>query len=210
MHDPAKKLMHKGLRGLLTKEGVYERDDALRALIDGRLSTTVWDKVYKRSLWDDIRFPDRHNYEDKDTIYRVLDICSSICIIDMFLYYHRKRPGSITVNYTKQNNDDRDLAYLHLYQYIEANTPEIFSREHLSRLSVSWLVTKMIQYINVRDKEYKYHLRGDIIELAKGIDCWSCRLRIGYFMVCRCPWLFKISYAVYLPVRRLIWNIAGK
>lgn len=210
MHDPAKKLMRKGSPDLLPKEGVYERDDALCALIDGRLSTTVWDKVYKRSLWDDIRFPDGHNHEDLETFYRVLDICASICIIDSLLYFHRKRSGSITVNHTKQNNDDWDLAYLHLYQYVEANTPKIFSREQLSRLSVSRLVTKMIQFVNVRDKEYEHHLRGDIIELAKGIDQWSCRLRIGYFMVCHCPWLLKISYAIYLPVRRLIREITGK
>lgn len=78
------------------KKGKYKREEALHCLIDGKINCNVWNKLYKSKLWNTIRFPEGHNYEDIDTTYKILDIAKNVSLIDNILCFHRKRPGSIT------------------------------------------------------------------------------------------------------------------
>jgi len=94
----------------LLKQGKYGRTESLRAFVDRRLNTAVWNKLYRKELWKDIRFPDGHNYEDIDTLPRILERCDTVYVTDQRLYYRRKRPGSITQTTTKKNIRDRNLA----------------------------------------------------------------------------------------------------
>ncbi len=211
LNDPSKKRLIRVITYPSMKEGEYSRDDALRALIDGGLDTSVWNKMYKRSLWDRIRFPDGHNHEDLDTFYRVLDICSFVSMTGQLLYFHRIRPGSITRSYTKQNGEDFDLAHRHLFRYVETNTPGVFSASQMSRRRLSCLNTMMLRFANIKgDEEYKKYLKTEVVGKAKEIDHWNFRSRVAYCMVRHCPWLLKISYPVYLSVKQLIWRINGR
>ena len=76
--------------------GLYDRRVALRALADGTINIAVWNKLYRRRLWSDLRFPEGHVYEDIDVACRVVESCDSVCVMEQPLYLHRKRPGSIT------------------------------------------------------------------------------------------------------------------
>ena len=60
------------------EQGLYGRKDALCALVEGRLIHSVWNKLYRSELWNNIRFPIGHVYEDKDTMYKILDNLSYI------------------------------------------------------------------------------------------------------------------------------------
>lgn len=56
----------------------------------------VWNKLYKRYLYDDIRFPTGKINEDEFTTYKVLYKCkSSICVTDEELYFYRINENSI-------------------------------------------------------------------------------------------------------------------
>lgn len=54
------------------RPGKYNRCDALRSLIDGEINVSVWNKLYDRKLWNNIRFPAGQNYEDIVASYLVL------------------------------------------------------------------------------------------------------------------------------------------
>ena len=62
------------------KEGIYDRDNILRALADDMINHAVWNKLYRRELWEKIRFPVGHDYEDLDTTFKVLSLCNSVCV----------------------------------------------------------------------------------------------------------------------------------
>ena len=90
----------------MAKAGSYDRAEVLRAHVNKLISASVCDKLFRKELWKNIRFPDGHNYEDLDTVYRILNLCSHVNVLNQVLYFYRKRPGSITNTNTKNNNDD--------------------------------------------------------------------------------------------------------
>lgn len=71
-----------------------DREGALMALARNDITNSVSSKVYKRKLWENVKFCVGRRFEDVDTAYRILLQVDCIrCLPDMF-YYYRKREGS--------------------------------------------------------------------------------------------------------------------
>ena len=196
------------------KQGTYSRKDALRALVDGSLNTSLYNKLYRASLWEGIIFPEGHNYEDRDVAFRLLDRCRSICMIDKLLYLYRKRPGSITDTYSPENIMDRYMACSHMEGFVEAHTPDIFTERQLQKNREQRLTGMMIQYIRARediDSNSLDLLKKEIVETGKRINISNCRFstKLSYWVTLYCPWLFRFAYSL-LPVRLIMMKINEK
>ncbi len=59
-------------------------------------SVTVWNKLYRKNIWKDLRFPVNRLHEDEFVVHQVLDLSKSFRLVDESLYYYRVREGSIT------------------------------------------------------------------------------------------------------------------
>jgi len=55
----------------------------------------VWNKLFRRELFDGIRFPSGHLYEDLYTMYKLLDRAKRIAYQRNVKYFYRQRKGSI-------------------------------------------------------------------------------------------------------------------
>ena len=193
------------------EQGSYSRVEALRALVEFRLNSSVWNKLYRESLWDKIRFPEGHNYEDLDTVYKVLDICTSVFITDRCLYLYRERPGSITHTLTKKNRDDWEAAYFHLQEYVVWHTREIFSDTNADCIRLIRLNGLMVDYANATaGQDVRNELKCRIVELAKEIGHWQFISRVAYEMILHCPWLLKVSWPIYHSIRMFKRKVFGR
>ena len=90
------------------RKSVIERDKALKMLIrDNFMHSYAWNKMYKRSLFDDnnIKYPIMY-FEDVATTARLLFNANKIAVSDRYLYYYVRRAGSImsTINAKKIND----------------------------------------------------------------------------------------------------------
>ncbi len=188
------------------KEGCYDRKEALRAIMERSINFSVWNKFYRKELWSRIRFPDGHNYEDIDTIYRILDVCDQIRVLNRILYLHRKRPGSITDTPTEKNLEDRKLAIDHLAAFVEEHIPEVFGEEHLRKVRQMNLGSMMAYY--ARGRVDTSEIRAACEEI--GTAGLSFRFRIAMWMIRRCPWMLRMIYPVYRPIRLLVWKAFGR
>lgn len=92
---------------------VVEKDDiiynnivALRTLFEDHSvqSCVVFNKIYKRFLFETIRFDDGKVHEDTFIMHRIFHLAEKVVFIDNVLYHYRKAPGSITM---KQYNKTR-------------------------------------------------------------------------------------------------------
>ena len=88
--------------------------DALRKLYGPRLKpyiqkVVVWNKLYKKYLFDDIRFPVGKLHEDEFTTYKVLSKCSNIVSINLYLHGYMQTKNSIMRNVIKQRRIDDNL-----------------------------------------------------------------------------------------------------
>lgn len=63
---------------------------------DDTVETPVlWGKIYKKSLWENIRFPDGKTYDDAYTTYRVLFQVKQIVFFNSKLYFYRQADNSL-------------------------------------------------------------------------------------------------------------------
>ena len=185
------------------EKGFYSRQEALCALADGTMNISVWNKLYRKELWKEIRFPEGHNYEDIDTIYRIFDLCSRIYFLDQPLYLYRRRPGSITQSATRKNLEDRNLAYKHLQAFIESHVPEVFSERHLMKAKQDRLSSLLSFYAE------GYMSEAEIREALAGCDLkdYNFRFKAALRILTFCPELLRVLYLVYRFSRMLVWKV---
>ena len=110
-------------KALLTSE------QALNLLVTKKIGSTAWDKMYKASLWEGIRFPEGHVYEDTRTTYRVFQKAQRIQTIPDVLCRYRIHDNGITRTPSPGNIRDHLIARDELGSFVSANTPGIFTRE---------------------------------------------------------------------------------
>lgn len=192
-------------------EGIYDRLSALRSIAEGTIDVHVWNKIYRRELWKNIRFPDGHVYEDAVAILGAFDICKSVYVLDQPLYAHRKRSGSITSIQSKSIARDRLLASSQMVSFIEDRTPEIFSLEQLEKKYESYLTEMIGTYIlfsKRRDSEassFSEELRDKIVAIRNNrrvrIEKYSLKTKTAFRIVCFCPSLMTVLYPLYHAIR---------
>ena len=85
----------------------FEGNYLLKDIIEDIHASTVWFppiRIYKRSLWGDVRFPEDHCYaEDTMTIPKIFSNASSIFFINKPLYGYRYNRDSVTSNHSKKH-----------------------------------------------------------------------------------------------------------
>lgn len=77
-------------------EGFRTREEVIdMALI--AFGSVPWNKLYHRSLFNDIYYPEDQIFEDTATTYKMIWKSSRIYCIDRVLYYYFRHSGSITI-----------------------------------------------------------------------------------------------------------------
>ena len=71
----------------------------------------VWAKIYKREVFEEIRFPKGRISEDAYVMLDVVRKCKKICVIPEVVSVYRQRPGSVTAKPYSEIVDD-DLLWL--------------------------------------------------------------------------------------------------
>lgn len=56
----------------------------------------AWNKLYKRYIFEDVRYPEGLLHEDEAVIHKIVEKCKKISIISDRLYYYVQRENSIT------------------------------------------------------------------------------------------------------------------
>ena len=78
-------------------ESLSSREALRRLQLDGTGAyTVVWNKLYRRGVFEGLRFPEGKQHEDEFVIYRAFWAAASVCIVQAPLYFYRQRPNSIT------------------------------------------------------------------------------------------------------------------
>ena len=98
---------------------VFKGNNILPAYVNGTFSDIVWNKLYKTTVFNEIYFPDGHNYEDIATTWKIMktlsDSAGSIAILSSELFHFRMRKSSISHTRSLENIIDSWNACLEKY-----------------------------------------------------------------------------------------------
>lgn len=79
------------------KQICFEGQDIMNQLWYRNLRTViVWNKIYKKSIYDAVHYVKGKIHDDESTIHYILDQCKRVVYIEEPLYYYVQREGSIT------------------------------------------------------------------------------------------------------------------
>lgn len=88
--------------GVLTQKAFFDKMEG----VCGWCWVVAWNKLYKKSIFDDLRYPEGKLYEDDFIIHKIISKTQSISCVGEPLYFYVQRENSIiSSKYTVKNLD---------------------------------------------------------------------------------------------------------
>lgn len=177
------------------------KTQALSRLYDADSSAYIvaWNKLYKKSLFDKLRYPIGRLYEDEFITYKLLYYSNNITYLPLKLYYYMQREGSITSS-KKESKERLDVivAFKERLEFIYENDINYLGKETAQK----YIYYLFSIYYNIKDN-YKdssdklYLLRKDYKKILhivlRYIDCtWKEKIALIVFAVN--PYLHELLY----------------
>lgn len=104
---------------------VYSDDKMSAYLKEKRIHTVAWGKIYKTSLFHEVRFPVGRLHEDVFTTYRLIHEAGSVAVTDYVGYVYRINENSITTSRYTSRKLDSIYGKLEQSGFIEKNYPDL-------------------------------------------------------------------------------------
>lgn len=142
---------------LYPTEVISRRDYFLRIYTDKEILYVVaWNKLYHRSLFENLQYEEGRIHEDEGIIHRIIDRCDKIAVNYQLLYFYTVREGSIMKT---EGFNPRKMDFLMFLQ----ERMEYFrgkGRRDLEYLTMKNYLVKCLQLYNMPDcdKVYKNHI----------------------------------------------------
>ncbi len=139
----------------------YTNEEALRLLVssEGIIGNAVWDKLYRRDVLSNFKFPKGRIYEDVLWTCWVLGNARLISAIDVPLYHYFKRTDSLSRD--DKHSVARAMDKIEMLQrrlvYIRENYPSL---EQLAVMKLQISCCK--EYINISQNKKQFDADGEI------------------------------------------------
>lgn len=168
---------------------LYNTEQALEQFIRGQLfRAVVWNKLYHRSILNDVRFPVGRNREDEFFSFQVLTQAPRLVYIDAPLYFYYQRPGSFMNSLSIHHLDALD-AYLERMAFLKDHYPQLYERD-----KVQFCISCAMLYREVLKQEVpeKSQFKKKIMECRKQVsfdlyELCSCNVKqLVYIMGTGC------------------------
>ena len=91
---------------------IFRNEQAINEILNGNLDNAAWNKIYKRSVIKDIRYPKGRIYEDVATTYKFIFNAGKVGYMSKPFYNYIKRKGSIVASgFNSKSRYDCFLGY---------------------------------------------------------------------------------------------------
>lgn len=110
---------------VLQTDMVYSQEEALKELIhDTKVKNYTWNKLYRKELFAQIRYPVGAKFEDMATTYKLFAKSEKIVLINEYKYYYLFRKEGISNQKTLDNSYDLFKAYQNRYNDLKEVIPQ--------------------------------------------------------------------------------------
>ena len=185
---------------------VYGFEEAMQEMNSFRLfDMSAWAKIYRRELFEDIRFPEGKLSEDYYIMYKLFDKAQTIGYVAKPLYNYLQRQSSISRN-KKINHDFADAAKKQM-EFLDDKYPQMSVLGHTAYASANLTVYDFYLKNGVKcpkDKllEFKKAVRNNLVYIRKNKNISKAK-RIQFELFDKCAVLYKGVFVLYRKIRRV-------
>lgn len=171
--------------------------EAMRRMFVGKQFHCSHTKLYKRSLWSNIRFPVGKLYEDYLTTYYLFFGVEKVALSEAPIYYYLQREGSIM----RFSVSERKLSILDVSDevtgFIEANCPDILMEAKSMQMTC---YLKSLQQILNTGKDAFPEYQARIVKKAK-------KEAFGMLASSKVPQKVKIKLLLFLMGKKVFLKV---
>lgn len=114
-----------GRTALPDESRVWTRDEVMLSLLDNRFGNFAWNRLCRRELYQNVRFPEGRLYEDIGTTWRLMENAQKVSYLKEDLYEYRQHSGTISrVNNSRAVSDDYQMRE-ELWVHLERHYPKV-------------------------------------------------------------------------------------
>lgn len=142
---------------------IYKKEQALENMLYRRnVDSYAVGKLYKKVLFQEIRFPVGVLFEDTKTIYKVYDLIDKIAVSSEGLYYYLQRRGSIVNSSFDKKKMEQVWASEEIVEFVSRKYPQLLlaavSKYFISAIDVYRKIPNNVEYKKEK-KELEYIIR---------------------------------------------------
>jgi glycosyltransferase involved in cell wall biosynthesis len=157
--------------------------DAVDALIRGEIKEQVWNKLWKRYLFENASFPEGRYYEDIATVYKLIRD-ARVTGTDRFLYHYVQRKTAISHSHDIRNLTEYWSAHKDRYEALRDQV-SAESTEKLFRMCAVAIIRMWAWYLKSEkapSQITEMHTFTREHYSCFGSKGWPLRLRAGIFL----------------------------
>lgn len=171
--------------GIIT---VFEGKEALKQLFyNDTFANYAWNKMYKRNLFENVKFPVGRKMEDLGTTYKLLLRAERIAYSTEVLYYYFQREDSILHKVNLDFYRDKFELSRERYEKIQDIYPDLKENDLFYFGVLLEAYPKLFSIMNGYDWT---NAANRTFENCKKMV--NTKDRIKYYLLVRCGWLFRI------------------
>ena len=191
----------------------YNKIEALNELLKNeKITNHAWNKLYKKSLFDNIKYPVGKNMEDMATTYLLFEKANQISYIEKIEYFYLERANSILGNVNEKLiynlKDISEKRYEHLWEkYPEVRENLIISQIKNIKIMFSNLILCNLRktfFGNDYEKEYRFFKENYKLNIEK------CKLSKKQKIEYNLLYKNKLLYWYLFKLKIIIKNNGGK
>jgi len=155
--------------GIKVLEGVYKVAHNIRLSFN-----CVWNRLYRRYLFEDIRFPKGKTFEDIFVMHRLVDMANRVVLSSECKYYYLLRQAGITLSPFNLKQTDDIEAFIERHDYVSSRYPNL---EKVSRRLIFYSLLWNMRNAH-RDNKIETHKEAlyKIINTVRRYDFRDCGL----------------------------------
>ena len=165
------------------------------------IEVAVYGKLYKKDLFDSIKFPKGEVYEDTAVIYKLIDINNKIAFGQKECYYYVARKGSISKHKFFNKNEEFYIKNTdNMLNYIVKKYPNLILGVKSYYVYSRFRILRMLLYTKPRNKKIESEIVKNIKGLSKDLifsKKTPKRDKVAIILLYLGTPIFKFSWDVY-------------
>lgn len=180
------------------KTQVLEKKEALQLLLEDKIKSYAWNKLYKIELFDDIRYPKGKKMEDLATTYQLFDRATRVVFNQEICYYYVYRKNSILHHVNNSLMIDWNYAINERYNFLIDKYSDLKESLIINRLLCTALFFKFFYQLKSKDTELEKILDKEYLFYKKYFKTYQKKLNRNKSIKTRTElWLLFFSRTIY-------------